>query len=73
MTLPHNNIHLVGRHWASKLKKLMTTDKVRSLLEHGCAILISFKIVVIFNTTSAKSKQSHDHNFERNEDHATVF
>ena len=30
--------------------------KVRSLLEHICAILISFKIVVIFNTTSADIK-----------------
>ena len=30
--------------------------KVRSLLEHSCAILISFKIVVIFNTTSADIK-----------------
>ena len=28
-------------------------SKVRSLLEHSCAILISFKIVVIFNITSA--------------------
>ena len=27
------------------------STKVRSLLEHSCAILISFKIVVIFNTT----------------------
>ena len=27
--------------------------KVRSSLEHSCAILISFKIVVIFNITSA--------------------
>ena len=27
--------------------------KLRSLLEHSCAILISFKIVVIFNITSA--------------------
>ena len=26
--------------------------KVRSFLEHSCAILSSFKIVVIFNTTS---------------------
>ena len=31
-------------------------SKVRSLLEHSCAILISFKIVVIFNTTSAYIK-----------------
>ena len=28
-------------------------SKVRSLLEHICAILISIKIVVIFNITSA--------------------
>ena len=37
---------------------LFTVFKVRSLLEHSCAILISFKIVVIFNTTSAKSKSA---------------
>ena len=30
--------------------------KVRSLLEHSCLILISFKIVVFFNTTSADIK-----------------
>ena len=30
--------------------------KVRSLLEHSCVILISFQIVVIFNTTSADIK-----------------
>ena len=33
------------------LKKIL--GKVRSLLEHSCAILISFKIVAIFNITSA--------------------
>ena len=33
-----------------------TDVKVRSLLEHSCSILISFKIVVIFNTTSADIK-----------------
>ena len=35
---------------------LVTVIKVLSLLEHSCAILISFKIVVIFNTTSADIK-----------------
>ena len=30
--------------------------KVRSLLEHSCAILISFKIEVIFNIKSADIK-----------------
>ena len=30
--------------------------KVRSFLEDSCAILISFKIVVVFNTTSANIK-----------------
>ena len=33
------------------LKKIL--GKVRSLLEHSCAILISFKIVVVFIITSA--------------------
>ena len=32
-------------------------SKVRSLLEHSCAILISFKIVVIFNTPLAEIKR----------------
>ena len=32
------------------------SSKVLSLLEHSCSILISFKIVVIFNTTSADIK-----------------
>ena len=35
-------------------KKSVT--KVCSLLEHGCAILSSFKIVVIFNNASAEIK-----------------
>ena len=30
-----------------------TDVKVRSLIEHSCAILISYKIVVNFNITSA--------------------
>ena len=30
--------------------------KVRSFLEHSCAILSSFKIVIIFNNTSAEIK-----------------
>ena len=30
--------------------------KVHSFLEHSCAILSSFKIVIIFNTTSAEIK-----------------
>ena len=37
-------------------KRKSLNDKVRSLLEHSCAILISFKIVVIFNTTLAEIK-----------------
>ena len=37
-------------------KEILSGTKVRSLLEHSCAILISFKIVVIFNTTSADIK-----------------
>ena len=43
-------------------------------------ILISFKIVVVFNTTSADFVLmsadivlENNHNFERNEDHATIF
>ena len=38
-------------------------------------ILSSFKIMIIFNNTSAeiKNKISNDHNFERSEDCATVF
>ena len=56
-------------------------SKVRSLLDHSCAILISFKIVVFFNVTSADFVLmsadvvhiENDHNFERNEDRATVF
>ena len=35
---------------------LYILTKVRSLLEHSCAILLPFKIVVIFNTTSAKGQ-----------------
>ena len=35
--------------------------KVRSFLEHSCAILSSFKIVVIFNITSdVKTKSADD-------------
>ena len=30
--------------------------RIKFLLEHSCAILISFKIVIIFNTTSADIK-----------------
>ena len=55
-------------------------SKVRSLLEHSFAILISFKIVVIFNMTSADFVfMSADvvlkmtTIFERNEDHANVL
>ena len=36
----------------SQVFKSEGADKVRSLLEHSYAILISFKIVVIFNITS---------------------
>ena len=39
-----------------KKKSLPTVAKVRSFLEHSCVILISFKIVIIFNTTSADIK-----------------
>jgi hypothetical protein len=53
----------------------MKDTEVRSFLEHNCAILSSFKIVIIFNNTSAKIKTKladvllklkNDHNFERN-------
>ena len=51
--------------------------KVRPFLKHNCSILSSFKIVVIFNLTSAeiktKSADENDHNFERSDDRATVF
>ena len=60
------------------LNKLGT--KVRSFKEHSCAILSSFKIMIIFNNKSAEIKtKSADlllqnyHNFERTEDCATVF
>ena len=36
-----------------RLNFLRKSQKVRSLLEHSCAIPISFKIVAIFNITSA--------------------
>ena len=55
-------------------------SKVRSLLEHSCTILISFKIVVIFNISSADFVfMSADvvvkmtTLFERNEDQAIVL
>ena len=35
------------------LRSFQNLPKVRSLLDHSCAILISFKIVVLFNNTSA--------------------
>ena len=47
---------MLGRRVPSKPAYYMVDCwiyKVRSLLEHSCAILISFKIVVIFNVTSA--------------------
>ena len=49
--------------------------KVRFFLDRCCAILSSFKIVVIFNNTSADFVWyiKNDHNFERTEDRATVF
>ena len=36
--------------------KVYTYAKVRSFLEHSCAIVSSFKIVIIFNNTSAEIK-----------------
>ena len=40
------------RHWINA--KYIGCIKVHSLLEYSCAILISFKIMVIFNITSAE-------------------
>ena len=43
-----------NRGWRPRICDLFKkTNKVLSLLEHSCAIIISFKIVVIFNITSA--------------------
>ena len=54
--------------------------KVRSFFEHSCAILSSFKIVIIFNITSAEIKTKSAVAaedvwvfFERTEDRVTVF
>ena len=50
--------------------------KVLSFLDHSCTILISFKIVVLFNITLADFVFiciEKYHNFERNEHRATVF
>ena len=38
------------------LRSFQNLPKVRSLLDHSCAILISFKIVVLFNNTSTEIK-----------------
>ena len=47
--------------------------KVRPFLAHSCTILSSLKIMIIFNITSKQSQLiENDHNFERNEDRATV-
>ena len=46
--------------------------KVRSFKEDSCAILISFKSVVIFAEIKTKSPKMKEI-FERNEDCATVF
>ena len=56
-------------------------NKVGSLLEHSCTILISFKIVVIFNISNISwlcfdvswCGIESNHNFERNGNHATVL
>ena len=39
-----------------KKNSLPIAAKVRLFLEHSCAILSSFKIVIIFNDTSAEIK-----------------
>ena len=46
--------------------------KIRSFSEDSCAILISFKSVVIFADFVLIRIEKY-HNFERNEDCATVF
>ena len=54
----------------------MGASKVRSFLEHSYAILILFKIMIIFNNTSADFvliSVENDHNFEQTEDRATVI
>ena len=70
-------LKLQTSEWSEKIR-VKSSSKVRSFLEHSCAILSSFKIVVIFNITSAEIKISwciieNDHNFERTEDLTTVF
>ena len=51
--LPHlSNDDIV----ANREVKKVTFSQVRSLLEHSCVILISFKVLVIFNSTSADIK-----------------
>ena len=57
-------------------EELNKVSFLQFILEDSCAILISFKIVVVFNTTSPDIKQScieNYHVFERNKDRATVF
>ena len=60
-TLP--SVFIINHNWKPNTLQIYTVEtgtpinivqaKVRSLLEHSCAILISFKIVVIFIITSA--------------------
>ena len=45
--------HVSVQKWERYLSLESAAIKVRSILKHSCAILISFKIVVIFNITSA--------------------
>ena len=61
-------------------KKNSLDTKVRSFLENSCSILSFFKLVMIFNNTSADLVLisvdvfiENYHNFERTEDRATVF
>ena len=58
-------------------KKNSLDTKVRSFLENSCSILSFFKLVMIFNNTSADivliSQFENDHNFERTEDPETVL
>ena len=52
-------------------------SKVRSFYEHSYAILIMFKIMIIFNNSTSADfvliSVENDHNFEQYEDRATVI
>ena len=62
-------------------RRKKNSTKVDLFLDRSCAILSSFKIVVIFNDTSAEIKINsadvlcieNDHTFERTEDCATAI